>query len=429
MAAKPIPAQPSPFITLERYRPSSALFFPTTPHKPPPPAPPAAQPPLPDELLEDIFLRLDTAEDFARAAATCASFRRIFSSRIFLRRFRSLHPPPVLGFIDSSHRGTRFYQAQPPRKSAPAARAFAQAADFTFSFLPDPGGWRVRDARDGRVLLSASQFIFDDFVVCDPLHRRYVQIPPIPSDLTAFIATSGSRRYATYLEPFLDPACRKEESSLRVFCNVMSNSKNKIVAFVFSSTTRMWQAVASFSIGTHEWMRYGFPILTRRHCAHSCFYWTEFGQTVMLVLDTFQMKFSIVDLPREGSGKDKCVVEVAEGGLGLLILDDFKFSLYSMTRRDNGAGAEEWRHDNVIPLPHCHWSISRGGAAEGYVLVRGIPRDQLHSWSFPEKKPDAQYFTLELKTLLFERLCVLKFETSHDYLYASFPPPLSPPSI
>ncbi|RCV19449.1 hypothetical protein SETIT_3G385500v2 [Setaria italica] len=204
-------------------------------------------------------------------------------------------------------------------------------------------------------------------------------------------------------------------------------SKVKVVTFVFSLVTGMWQAVASFSIGTHEWIRH--PILMNCHCAHSCFYWTDYCQRVMLVLDTLEMNFSVVDLPPESKGKDKSIVGAADGRLGLLILHDFEFHLYSKTRQDNGVGTEEWRHDNTIPLPNCYWSISNGGASEGYVLVRGIPRDQYHSGKFPEKKPDAQYFTLQLKTLLFERLCVLKFETSHDYLYASFPPPLSPPSI
>ena len=58
------------------------------------------RPALPDELLEDIFLRLDDAADLARASASCTSFRRVVSSRRFLRRFRSLHTPPVLGFLE-----------------------------------------------------------------------------------------------------------------------------------------------------------------------------------------------------------------------------------------------------------------------------------------------------------------------------------------
>jgi hypothetical protein len=192
--------------------------------------PPAAQahPPLPDELLEDIFLRLDAADDLARASASCATFRRIVSARSFLRRFRSLHPQPVLGFLDcSSHNccGTQFYQAQPPRKWAPAARAFAQAADLTFPFLRDPSRWRVRDARDGRVLLArtaaSSSLIFDEFMVYDPLHRQYVEIPPIPVEQTAF--TRYPVETYTYFETFLAPADWKEESSLCVFCNVMSS--------------------------------------------------------------------------------------------------------------------------------------------------------------------------------------------------------------
>ncbi|CAN6329831.1 unnamed protein product [Urochloa humidicola] len=398
-----------------------------------PPPPPAAQPALPDELLEDIFLRLDAAEDLARAAASCASFRRVVSARGFLRRFRSLHPPPILGFIDStsSHSATVFYQAQPPRKSAPAARAFAQAADFTFSFLPDPSRWRVRDARDGRVLLARTVTaipwrLLGEFVVYDPLHRRDVQIPPVPGYLTAFTAAADSRSYDTYFEPFLAPAGREgEESSLRVFCNVLSEAK--VVTFCFSSVTGMWQAITSFSIGTHEWLRW-FRLM-KRHCAHGCFYWTAYGPKVMLVLDTLEMKFSVVDLPPESIGKEKSIVEVAEGRLGLLILGAFEFNLYSKTRESISAGTEAWRHDNVIPLPERYWSISNGGTSEGFVLIRGISQDQYHSWKSTEKKPDAQYFTLELKTLLFERLRVLKFETSPDYLYASFPPPLSLPSL
>jgi hypothetical protein len=85
---------------------------------------------------------------------------------------------------------------------------------------------------------------------------------------------------------------------------------------------------------------------------------------VMLVLDTLEMKFSVVDLPLESKRKLKIIVEVADGRLGLLILHDFEIHLYRKTRRDNNdVGAEERRRDNIIPLPDCYWSISRGGVA------------------------------------------------------------------
>ncbi|KAL6643819.1 hypothetical protein ACP70R_018585 [Stipagrostis hirtigluma subsp. patula] len=111
-----------------------------------------SEPPLPDELLEDIFLLLDGGTDLARVAAACTSFRRIACARRFLRRFLSLHPPPVLGFVDIGFRyGGRFLPAGKPHPSASAARAVAQAADFTYSFLPEHSGWLAQDTLGGRM--------------------------------------------------------------------------------------------------------------------------------------------------------------------------------------------------------------------------------------------------------------------------------------
>lgn len=74
----------------------------------------APLPALPDELLEQIFLHLDYAADLARACAACTSFRRVITVRSFLRRFRSLHVTPVLGFINNGG----FHPAEPPHRSA-----------------------------------------------------------------------------------------------------------------------------------------------------------------------------------------------------------------------------------------------------------------------------------------------------------------------
>ncbi|KAF8776679.1 hypothetical protein HU200_003407 [Digitaria exilis] len=164
-----------------------------------PPAAPASLQVLPDELLEDIFLRLDAVADLARGSAACTDFRRVISARRFRRRLRFLRPAPVLGCL-ALYAPVEFRPAEPPHRSAPAARALAQAADFTFSFLPGgPNDWRACDARDGRVLFSRRSFtaVFADLVVCDPLHRRYVQLSPVPG--------TGCSGYQD-LDPFLDPA-------------------------------------------------------------------------------------------------------------------------------------------------------------------------------------------------------------------------------
>jgi hypothetical protein len=134
-------------------------------------------PVIPEDLLLDIFLRLPTTADLIRASAACVSFRRLVADRSFLGRFRKLHAPPLLGFLDQ--RG--FNPAIPPH---PSASAVALAADLSFTFLPTPAShWSVRDVRDGRVLLDRPRrggALFEEIVVCDPLYQQYHLLPQSP---------------------------------------------------------------------------------------------------------------------------------------------------------------------------------------------------------------------------------------------------------
>ncbi|KAM0907903.1 hypothetical protein ACQ4PT_015784 [Festuca glaucescens] len=67
--------------------------------------------PVPDELVAEIFLRLPTAADLVRASASCVSFRRVAAHRSFVRRFRKIHVPPLLGLLDGDQ---TFHPAVPP---------------------------------------------------------------------------------------------------------------------------------------------------------------------------------------------------------------------------------------------------------------------------------------------------------------------------
>lgn len=177
-----------------------------------------------------------------------------------------------------------------------------------------------------------------------------------------------------------------------------------------------------------------FPLLAIRRYANNCFYWMEHCYSIkpMLVLDTCAMKFSAVELPPEGEGQDTTIVEAEGGRLGLFILepdDESNFSLYSWTWQDNAIGTKDWRLENIIPLPDYYWFISKAELA-GHILLRGVPRDlYINYWRFRLDKLEAHYFTVDIKTLLVEKLCELKYENSPGYLYAGLPPPLSPPSI
>ncbi|CAN6205681.1 unnamed protein product [Urochloa humidicola] len=146
----------------------------TDPERPPPA--------LTRDLHEEIFLRVGSPADLARASAACVSFRRLISDPGFLRRYRSIHPPLLLGFLSYAYAG--FQPVEAPHPNAAVARAVARAADFSFDFVPFPGShWHPRDARDGRVLLECRGItIVDgeerlDLAVCDPLFGRYLMLP------------------------------------------------------------------------------------------------------------------------------------------------------------------------------------------------------------------------------------------------------------
>ena len=125
----------------------------------------------------------------------------------------------------------------------------------------------------------------------------------------------------------------------------------------------------------------------------------------MLVFDTREMKFSIADLPRKSAGKFKRAVEAAGcGRLGLLLLSNHGHSatvdLYSKAWQGITQEPEEWQwqHDSPVPIPGFHLTML-AAVAEGYVLLRGIPAKQLKLWTRTgEKKPEAHYFTMDLKT-------------------------------
>ncbi|XBH60821.1 hypothetical protein VPH35_115352 [Triticum aestivum] len=196
---------------------------------------------LADEILEEIFIRLPTPAALARASTASPRFRRIITERPFLRRIRALHPPPLLGFAVDKR---AFHHAQEPHPSAPLARALADGADFSYSFVPVPqpqpnqellSPWYHRDIRDGRVLLERSYLFgagaaFTDLAVGDPVSRRYVLLPSIPEEMAV------QQERLVEFGPMLGPAGEDgDDTSFTVISTAGYNSK--LVTFVFSSVT------------------------------------------------------------------------------------------------------------------------------------------------------------------------------------------------
>ncbi|KAL6657541.1 hypothetical protein ACP70R_005321 [Stipagrostis hirtigluma subsp. patula] len=415
-----------------------------------PPAPAPAG--LIDELLEDIFFRLPTPADLARAAAACPTFRRIITDHSFHRRYRALHPAPLLGMIpfDLSPRqpprpsAAVFIPAQPPHPSAALARAFA-AADFSCSFLPSPDRWLVRDFCDGRALLSsvpdggqASEYnrrnlvSITDLAVCDPLRRRYVLLPSIPVDLVATIHQPDMVDF----QPFLAPAAEDERgTSYRVIC--LAQVPNKLVLFVYSSDSGQWHAAAfdgwsKLVSGTGN----PKPESSQRHYAHGCFYWLLAEGQKLLVFDTHSFEFSDVDLPHDPLMDnwqiiDRVIIEAGEGRIGMLTLcgeyRSDKWCLWHTVLQNGGQGAEQWHAKPMIPLPTNYQYRSILGLAGEYLLLCGLPVDK-YLINFPNGV-NMDYFSLNLKTFQLEWFCEIENIGFRAKLYVGFPPSLSPPTI
>ncbi|VAI72082.1 unnamed protein product [Triticum turgidum subsp. durum] len=391
-------------------------------------ASPSPMPDMPDQLLAEIFLRLPTPQDLARASAVCTTFRRISTDRSFLRCFRCLHAPPLLGFLDRDG----FHPALP---STPAVRAVAAAADFTFSFLPHHRRWTVQDVRDGRVLLSRSTGklgqppVFRDLAVCDPLHRRYVLLPPLPHDLAALLGHPFPPVTEACCKRFLVPLGEEEaaagDTTFRVI--LMAYCKTSLAAFVFSSSNDQWRATASKDLsdlaldeGDMEEMSRVQPFIPMRHYAYGCFYWdwVQFGMKKLLLLDTTNMEFSAADLPPgEWSKEGIAIVEAGEGRLGIFgFRGELASSLSYTTARTKGESPSQWQMEKTISLDSGYKYCIRD-ATQRYLLLTRIEASSLNNHL-------VGYFSMDIKTLQLQRVYEKQHYSNQTYTYINFPPSL-----
>ncbi|CAM0947904.1 unnamed protein product [Alopecurus aequalis] len=385
-------------------------------------------PPVPDDLLLDIFLRIPDPADLVRVSAACVSFRGLVADRSFLRKYRKIHAPPLLGFLD---RDQTFHPAVQPHPSAPAASAVALAVDFSFSFLPAPTArrWVIQDIRDGRVLLAGKDSFYQqlinsiassiELVVCDPLHRRYLVLPPIAD-------VEFRRPCRTFLLPSLD---NEEETAFRVIW--MARCGDNLAALVFSSSTGQWQDGPS-----HGW-RDSFdgllepigPAISSRPTsyAYGCFYWVVGTRTkvtdcreMLLVLDTRKMEFSIVDAPPEAKGSyvgNIAIVEAGEGRPGMFALAADRSYLNYIIMQNNSGCSSRWQFEKTISLDSKYFIM---GSAGRYLLL-------YHSGS---PSVDVCGFTLDVKTLKLERMFVSNSCIPYGRTYSNFPPSLlSTPTV
>ncbi|XBI41651.1 hypothetical protein VPH35_126096 [Triticum aestivum] len=389
-------------------------------------------PDIPGDLLEKIFLWLPTPEDLAHTSAVCVTFRGVVTDGSFLRSFRRLHAPLVLGFFAHS----QFHPAPPPHPSAPAARALALAADFSFSFLPSYCRWGVRDSRDGRVLLARKPEkdeeppIFTELVVCDPLHRRYILLPPVPEDLVASVENSVNNFFGRFCVPFLISPNKAEETDFRVIW--MARCGINLAVLVFSSSTGEWRA-ASSSQDWRDIVVVSDPFcFLRPHFAGGCIYWdSPLNQNKLLVLDTKTMEFSIADFPPGEWDEKLAIVDAGEGRFGMFGIHDGdeggESVLSYMVGQNEGESSGQLKK---VSLGYGHQYYFTDYATQNYLILL---RAEASPYEVLSRTPSKiEFFSLDVKTAQLERMFIepSKFGCSRAHIYTNFPPSLlSSPTI
>ncbi|TVU38567.1 hypothetical protein EJB05_11946, partial [Eragrostis curvula] len=368
---------------------------------------------LTDDLLEEIFLRIACPADLARASAACVGFRRLITDRIFLRRYRSRHPPLLLGFLNIDvDKG--FHAVEAPHPNAPAARAMA---NVSFDFLPPPSpkDWYISDVRDGLVLFRSSESIggavvVTGLVICDPssLSRRYLLLPPVPVDQEG----QGLQDFDAAFAP-----CEQEEDDGKLFRVISTMYYNeKIVVLVFDSASGSWTIGTSASWDplslSNELIPCPWAFLMGQCYAYGCFYWKIDEQNKLLKLDINRMEFSTVDLPPGHEEHDVVVVEAGEGMIGMFSNDpDAKFlNCYNGIRNKDQRGYE-WQMRDVVPFPVDNVWIS--DAKQGCVFLQGDSKVQ--------DSEGTTVYSLDIKTLKFDMLAEMSCHF-RGHPYFGFPP-------
>uniref|UniRef100_A0A0A8ZPY4 F-box domain-containing protein n=1 Tax=Arundo donax TaxID=35708 RepID=A0A0A8ZPY4_ARUDO len=379
--------------------------------------PKRSPPVLSNDLLREIFLRTASPADLARASVACVSFLRLITDPSFLRRYRSLHPPLLLGFLGLDG----IDPVRAPHPNAPAARALARAADFSMSYLPRDGA--LRDVRDGRILLELMDEEYEegrflwDLAVCDPLTRRCLLLPPIPDDLLASVGVQ--KHNVVNVDVFLVPSGYVEETPFKaIHCTIGQKS---LVVFVFSSGSGCWSVGASTSwdaLSLDE--PQNSDVLGLCHYVYGCFFWKVIHRDKVLKLDMEEMEFSTYALPPDHIERTVVIVEAGEGKLAMFSRipegTSLDYYTFSQSGRDK---AGEWHMKNTIPLP-AHYECHIARQAEGHIFLLGIPK--VRNGARPV------CFSLEIKTFNIERVNGVR-KPGFVFPYFGFPPFLSPRRI
>lgn len=323
---------------------------------------------LGDELIREIFLRLPSLPTLVRAALTCRGFlRAVRSSPAFRRRFRELHPPPILGVFLDIYDDDEVLPAFAPvrRRSDPDHAAAVRGIDVFLTRLPDDGernyddddyydydyeedndgdepGWSMSECRDGYAVLI--NWNTKQLAVYDPLTGALHLLPVPPDEI-----------YKRRQVEFHVFSFEEDHGSFRVVCV----SSDGLAAAVLSSDTSKWQIfplnedVGLQAEGGHYWPHTGTLV-------NGSVYRTFANGTNVFVLNITTLQCSQIDLPLCVSGTDSFKIgETKDGKLCLVYASELTLVVWVWRSGDDCINrwmrVKRFRlHNAISEIPqHC----------------------------------------------------------------------------
>ncbi|CAO2175548.1 unnamed protein product [Urochloa humidicola] len=302
---------------------------------------------LTDDLLREILLRLPSLPSLLRAALACRAFHAaVRSSPAFRRRFRALHPPPLLGFF-SDPSGTQMPSFTPVRRrSNPDLAAAVRGIDVFLTRVPCDDdvfpGWQIRECRGGRLLLL--NWDSKQIASYNPLTRALDLLPFPPDEIS-----KGHRGKFMPMDYFLLPAADEapNRSSFRVVYTC--HDKSRLRAAVFSSATRKWQ-ILPWSEPAPKQPASGKYWLLSGNQVNGLLCWSHSWHAYQVLLDAVRLQFSFIDLPEALAGQGHLYTTGDTKDGKLCIVASIDFNLFIWFRRADAAGNDKWILETMIPM-------------------------------------------------------------------------------
>ncbi|CAM0148403.1 unnamed protein product [Urochloa decumbens] len=283
-----------------------------------------------DDALVLVLERVDSHVSLIRAAAVCKRWHSAIADAAFLRRYRSLHAPPAVGYYHNppglSETALLLCPCAPV--FVPSPPSIVDARHFSLDFLSGgEGSWRVMDSRGSLVVLTVTglRTAFTENVVCEPLTQRYRMIH-LPPDSDGFL----------YLGPFLLDGEANEVgggismSNFRLLCLFHSNGV---------TCTSIFTAGSSWSEKSIDPMAPSIQhSRTLGHASGSLYFYVEGRSRTLTVLD--------------GSNRyNCCVTEGCDGQPRIIVVFDNAMKVFA---RLDGT---EWALEKKILLSEAIHSL------------------------------------------------------------------------